>query len=471
MPLDSQTDYVVWRASTGPLVRIRRRAMEGIDHEVMEAMAAVPRRGAETGGILLGRQHGSDIAIEDFEPVPSEHRFGPSYRLSVADQHFLHETVQWFRSGKQPGLSVVGFYRTHTRPDFALTEEDQELAATHFAEPGNLFLLIKPSRTQGTVADFFLWRGTAMAEAAGPLPFPFRDTDNAKETTDVPPVPEPEIAGAAPPPPVEPEPLFAALAEPDPVIEPETPALPEPPAPPKMLEWPDLPPHRGYRAMVEPEPAPQPEPKSNRQWIWTAVAVVLAAIGGALGYLSVRPDPAAAPARQAATADRGSVPDVLPAPINPKPSPVGESGRPAAEPPAQAVQEPTDIHAFLNHWADAVRRGDAPAAAACYTSRVGPYFTRGSISRDSVRQSIRQSISRYGKLSINRISDVSIQMAGRSKAVVTFRKHWQSAGYDKFSGEEQERVTLVRSSKGAWRISSEQEEKVYWTHRPPRRPR
>ncbi len=96
--------------------------MEGIEQEVAEAFAAVPRRGAETGGILLGTRDGDRLVIEDFEPVPCEHRFGPSYRLSDADREGMAESVAWFRACAQPGLSVLGYYRSHTLPDFALTE-------------------------------------------------------------------------------------------------------------------------------------------------------------------------------------------------------------------------------------------------------------------------------------------------------------------------------------------------------------
>ena len=138
-PSDSQpgieTDYVEWSAPGSPSIAIRRRVMEGIHQEVGEAFAAVPRRGAETGGILLGTRDGDRLVVEDFEPVPCEHRFGPSYRLSDADCEAMAESLEWFRACARPGLSVLGYYRSHTLPDFALSEADEELLRSHFADP------------------------------------------------------------------------------------------------------------------------------------------------------------------------------------------------------------------------------------------------------------------------------------------------------------------------------------------------
>ncbi len=102
-------EYVTWHEPESPPIFILRRAMEGIHREVSEAFASAPHRCAGTGGILLGRRDGDHITVDDFEPVPSEHRFGPSYRLSDADLALLQETLDWFRSGAQPGLSVLGF--------------------------------------------------------------------------------------------------------------------------------------------------------------------------------------------------------------------------------------------------------------------------------------------------------------------------------------------------------------------------
>jgi hypothetical protein len=117
---EMELEYLTWDTPESQPIAIRRRAMDGIHREVSEAFAAAPHRGAETGGILLGRREEDRIVVEDFEPVPSEHRFGPSYRLSDTDRELLQETLEWFRGVAQPGVSVLGLYRSHTLPECEL---------------------------------------------------------------------------------------------------------------------------------------------------------------------------------------------------------------------------------------------------------------------------------------------------------------------------------------------------------------
>jgi hypothetical protein len=64
---------------------------------------------------------------------------------------------------------------------------------------------------------------------------------------------------------------------------------------------------------------------------------------------------------------------------------------------------------------------------------------------------------RYGRPDIYRISGIGITPVSETRAVATFRKHWQwrTLGRGRSAGEEDERMTLVRTQ-GVWRISSEQ---------------
>jgi hypothetical protein len=86
---------------------------------------------------------------------------------------------------------------------------------------------------------------------------------------------------------------------------------------------------------------------------------------------------------------------------------------------------------------------------------VSTYFARHDVTREAVRQSIRQA--RYGRLDVYRLTGMAITPVSDSRAVATFRKHWQVSGRRRSAGEEEERMTLVRAD-GAWRISSEQAE-------------
>jgi len=168
--------------------------------------------------------------------------------------------------------------------------------------------------------------------------------------------------------------------------------------------------------------------------------------GGALGYLWWHPD--AGVERIAATTAAPPAPPPIPPP----------AARPIVEgTPAPPEPDTTGIHELLDRWAGALKRGDVEAAAQCYAPVVSTYFDRHDVKREAVRQSIRQVRARYERLDVYRISGLAITPVSDSRAVATFRKHWQwrSVGHARSAGEEEERMTLVRSE-GAWRISSEQ---------------
>jgi len=362
-----QLEYVTWHAPESPPIVIRRRAMEGIHQEVSEAFAAAPHRGAETGGILLGRREEDRIVVEDFEPVPSEHRFGPSYRLSETDCELLRETLQWFRGGAQPGLSVLGFYRSHTLPEFALCQEDEDRMLAHFDAGEDLALLVKPSLMETSEADFFICRCGRLA------PQPAMD--------------------------------------------------PPPASHPPVIAWPP------------PRPRLQPEPDrpAKRRWPWYTAATLLGLVGGALGYLWWHPETGVERIAVTTAAPPAARPVVEGTPAPPEPDTAG-------------------IRQLLDRWAGALQRGDFAAAAQCYAPVVSTYFKR----HDTTREWVRQSMARYGRLGYG-ISGLAITPVSDSRAIATFRKHWRFSGRRRPAGEEEERMTLVRTE-GAWEISSEQAE-------------
>jgi hypothetical protein len=361
--------FTLYPPDSLPVV-ISRRVMDGLHKEVSEAFAAAPHRSPETGGILLGRIEEDRIVVEDFEPVPSEHAFGPSYRLSDADCDLLRETLEWFRSGGQPGLAVLGFYRSHTVPDFALCPEDEELMRTHFADAEDLVLLVKPGLMGFNTEDFFISHGRHSAPA--------------------------------PPP--------------------EQPAMLWPPPRPRM--------------------GAEPEPSARKRWPWYTAAAALGLAGGALGYLWLHPDAGAAQ-----IAVRAPAPPAATQPVQ-----AIVEGTPV--PPAPAPDLP-GIRALLDRWSAALKRGDVQMAAQCYAPVVSTYFTRHDVTREAVRQSLRQSRDRYGRLDFYRISGLGITPVSDNRAVATFRKRWKTSGRARSAGEEDERMTLVRNQ-GAWQISSEQ---------------
>ena len=125
---------------------------------VKRGFEALPTRGLEVGGLLLGRSTPEDrptTIIEDFEPIESEHRRGPSYTLSEKDRRLLERGLS--AHANRGGLSVVGYWRSHTRPGLYLDQEDYSVILTYFTNPSQVFLLVKPSTGEQSVGGFFFW--------------------------------------------------------------------------------------------------------------------------------------------------------------------------------------------------------------------------------------------------------------------------------------------------------------------------
>ena len=73
--------------------------IERLEREVIAAFNALPKRGAEAGGLLPGRMDESgnlSVYIDDFAPVACEYRHGPSYLLSDSDRTGLESAIAKF---------------------------------------------------------------------------------------------------------------------------------------------------------------------------------------------------------------------------------------------------------------------------------------------------------------------------------------------------------------------------------------
>lgn len=123
-------------------------AVDGIARDVIEGFKAIPRRGVEVGGLLLGKVIGlehPDVWIERYQRLDCKHRFGPQFVLDDEDHVALEEAAQ--RVAASTELSVVGLYRSHTRSGFQLEESDLELVNRYFSDSSDLVLLIRPENT------------------------------------------------------------------------------------------------------------------------------------------------------------------------------------------------------------------------------------------------------------------------------------------------------------------------------------
>jgi hypothetical protein len=152
--------------------------VDRLSQEVMRGFGAVPKRGAEVGGMLMGKAATVgdllNVEIEDFEAVQIEYRRGPSYLLSDADQKAFAETFGRLRNGVQNGFEPIGMFRSQTRDATGLGPEDLQLADAYFPGPNNVFLLIRPYATKVSTAGFY-FREKGIFQSGPPLEqFPFR---------------------------------------------------------------------------------------------------------------------------------------------------------------------------------------------------------------------------------------------------------------------------------------------------------
>ena len=226
--------YYVWAVPGNPVaVHLRLDVVDRLGAEFLRGLGAVPKRGAEVGGVLLGSiepglvKDTSIVRIEDFEPVPCSYVRGPSYLLTEEDRKLFDEICQ--------RRNPVGYYRSHTREGLSLGPEDLDLAL-------NVALLVKPLADKPGVAGFFVRENGAFPEKT-PLEFPFRRW---------------EMTGEAPPPP-------PAPVKPAPEI--------VPPPPPQI---------------VEPPRFDVPSRPKSRSGIWMVAAFAFLLLGVLLGYQASR---------------------------------------------------------------------------------------------------------------------------------------------------------------------------------------
>jgi serine/threonine protein kinase len=167
----------VWQVPGKPVsvylnVRLVDRLALALEHCVQPHQT----RASEIGGLLLGtirRDWGQKIVqVDEFEPLPCEHAFGPSYLLSATDRETIEERLRWHKSRR--GYSVVGFWRSNTRKDFAATVADADLMAAYFSNPSQVLLLIHAPGTEPVTAGFVIWEGRLIRSLKPYVEFTFR---------------------------------------------------------------------------------------------------------------------------------------------------------------------------------------------------------------------------------------------------------------------------------------------------------
>jgi hypothetical protein len=169
--------YYVWELPGQPVVvHLHLGVIDRISAEVMRGFGAIPKRGAEVGGVLLGTVEEGEhtiVRIEDFEAVACDYKRGPSYLFTADDGAAFDDACgRWQPDSSQPTYAV-GYFRSHTRDGLSLAPEDIGLMDHYFPSPSHIALLVKPFATKVSIASFF-FRENGLFPSAAPLEFPFR---------------------------------------------------------------------------------------------------------------------------------------------------------------------------------------------------------------------------------------------------------------------------------------------------------
>ena len=183
VPDESPREHYVWQPPDKPFtIQLAFDVIDRMNVEIMRGFGAVRKRGTEVGGVLLGRidpvGDRTYISIDDFEPVPCEYAFGPSYILSTQDLQYLRKTLAQFDPSAGRDLYTVGYYRSQTRDGLFLDEADLKFFREYFPDPLHVALLVKPFATRaGTAGFFFEEANGSIVGTASHLEFPFRRKD------------------------------------------------------------------------------------------------------------------------------------------------------------------------------------------------------------------------------------------------------------------------------------------------------
>ena len=169
--------YYVWELPGKPIVvHLNLEVIDRLSAEVMRGFGAVPKRGAEVGGVLLGAiEQGAQtiVKVEAFEAIACDYKRGPSYLFTVDDGAAFDDACSRWQPDASRPVYAVGYFRSHTRDGMSLGPEDVELMEQYFPSPSHIALLVKPFATKASVASFF-FREDGLFPSAAPLEFPFR---------------------------------------------------------------------------------------------------------------------------------------------------------------------------------------------------------------------------------------------------------------------------------------------------------
>ena len=156
-----------------------------------------------------------------------------------------------------------------------------------------------------------------------------------------------------------------------------------------------------------------------------------------------------------------------------RPDPLSENPLPRETPQAAEVSEapnrndvPAAVLGTVELWRSTLEKGDLQTHVATYAPRVDKFFRQRRVSRQEVRREKQRMMARYPDVNKYEVHDVRLESLKGDRAVVTFRKDWDTSGSGsrRFAGSEKQRLTLQRLG-GEWKVVGEEELKVHWVKR------
>jgi hypothetical protein len=171
--------------------------------------------------------------------------------------------------------------------------------------------------------------------------------------------------------------------------------------------------------------------------------------------------PSAAPGQHQAVA-ANPLPAANPlATANPLPRPGATTGLVnVAAPASPSVNPDAALQAAIYDWVESWKNRDLRRHVAAYAPVLDTYFTKHNVSLSQVYKDKEYSFWLYNRVHQYDLRDLRIQWLSPAEAVATFRKTWDFSGRKRFSGDEIEALTLVKTNDG-WRIKTERELKVF----------
>jgi len=180
----SPSAYYLWEFPEKPVsVRLSLDVVDRLERDVLESFRAITARGSEIGGLLLGRAEADSsfkTVVENYELFHCDYTRGPLYLLSDEEKARMEDVIRRKKAIPGQASAVVGFFRSNTRKQLALDDEDLEVFGRYFSRPEQVFLVVKPFAAKASTGGIFIWEGGRVREEGSYIEFPYRRSELGK---------------------------------------------------------------------------------------------------------------------------------------------------------------------------------------------------------------------------------------------------------------------------------------------------